>query len=110
MELHLEQVEPFRAAVREIGAPDPELTADLIAGMLHTALTAVEHGAPLDAVTDRALELVRRCLSPRRRRGPRPARGRPGLSGRPDHRPRPRRRLVTASPRPLSGGPSGADR
>ncbi|CAL9341944.1 hypothetical protein SUDANB106_00294 [Streptomyces sp. enrichment culture] len=65
MELHLEQVEPFRAAVREIGAPDPELTADLIAGMLHTALlTAVEHGAPLDTVTDRALELVRRCLSP----------------------------------------------
>ncbi|WP_093663003.1 TetR/AcrR family transcriptional regulator [Streptomyces radiopugnans] len=64
MELHLEQVEPFRAAVREIGAPGPELTADLIAGMLHTALTAVEHGAPLDAVTDRTLELVRRCLSP----------------------------------------------
>ncbi|MGY1454309.1 TetR/AcrR family transcriptional regulator [Streptomyces sp. SS8] len=64
MELHLEQVEPFRAAVREIGAPDPELTADLIAGMLHTALAAVERGAPLDAVTDRTLALVRRCLSP----------------------------------------------
>ncbi|MFI8093722.1 TetR/AcrR family transcriptional regulator [Streptomyces sp. NPDC086080] len=64
MELHLEQVEPFRAAVREIGAPDPSLTADLIAGMLHTALNAVEHGAPLGTVTDRTLELVRRCLSP----------------------------------------------
>ncbi|MFJ9715332.1 TetR/AcrR family transcriptional regulator [Streptomyces sp. NPDC101213] len=62
--LHLEQVAPFRAAVREAGVPAPELTADLIAGMLHTALTAVDHGTPLDTVTERTLELVRRCLSP----------------------------------------------
>ncbi|MBL1286709.1 TetR/AcrR family transcriptional regulator [Streptomyces sp. For3] len=62
MELHREQVAPFRAAVREIGVPDPALTADLIAGMLHTALSAVDQGAPLDNVTERALELVRRCL------------------------------------------------
>lgn len=64
MELHLEQVEPFRASVREIGVPDPSLTADLIAGMLHSALSAVDRGAPLDTVTDHTLELVRRCLSP----------------------------------------------
>lgn len=64
MELHLEQVEPFRASVREIGVPDPLLTADLIAGMLHSALSAVDRGAPLDTVTDHTLELVRRCLSP----------------------------------------------
>ncbi|MGW3681746.1 TetR/AcrR family transcriptional regulator [Streptomyces prasinus] len=64
MELHLEQVEPFRAAVREIGSPDPALTADLIAGMLHTALAAVDRGTPLDTVTERTLALVRRCLSP----------------------------------------------
>jgi hypothetical protein len=63
-ELHLEQVEPFRAAVRELGVPEPALTADLIAGMLHTALTAVENGTPLDAVTQRTLALVRRCLTP----------------------------------------------
>jgi hypothetical protein len=30
--------------------------------MLHTALSAVDQGAPLDNVTERALELVRRCL------------------------------------------------
>jgi hypothetical protein len=64
MELHLEQVEPFRAAVRQLGAPEPALTADLIAGMLHTALAAVEHGTPLDTVTERTLALVRRCLTP----------------------------------------------
>lgn len=65
MELHREQVEPFRAAVRELGAPEPELTADLIAGMLHTALAAVESGAPLETVTRRTLALVRRCLEAR---------------------------------------------
>ena len=64
MQLHLEQVEPFRAAVRQIGAPEPALTADLIAGMLHTALAAVEGGAPLGTVTERTLALVRRCLGP----------------------------------------------
>ncbi|WP_181802801.1 TetR/AcrR family transcriptional regulator [Streptomyces shenzhenensis] len=64
MELHLEQVEPFRAAVRQIGAPEPALTADLIAGMLHTALAAVDRGTPLDTVTERTLTLVRRCLTP----------------------------------------------
>lgn len=64
MELHLEQVEPFRAAVRQLGAPEPALTADLVAGMLHTALAAVEHGTPLDTVTERTLTLVRRCLTP----------------------------------------------
>ncbi|WGD39233.1 hypothetical protein PYS65_03155 [Streptomyces cathayae] len=47
MELHLEQVEPFRAAVRQLGAPEPALTVDLVAGMLHTALAAVDGGAPL---------------------------------------------------------------
>ncbi|MBT3166994.1 TetR/AcrR family transcriptional regulator [Streptomyces sp. Vc74B-19] len=64
VELHLEQVEPFRAAVRELGVPEPALTADLIAGMLHTALAAVDGGAPLDTVTGRTLDLVRRCLGP----------------------------------------------
>ncbi|MFI1388626.1 TetR/AcrR family transcriptional regulator [Streptomyces griseoaurantiacus] len=62
-ELHLEQVEPFRAAVRQLGTPEPALTADLIAGMLHTALAAIDGGAPLDTVTARTLDLVRRCLA-----------------------------------------------
>ncbi|MGW3553312.1 hypothetical protein ACWDLL_20990 [Streptomyces griseoincarnatus] len=30
--------------------------------MLHTALAAVESGAPLETVTQRTLALVRRCL------------------------------------------------
>lgn len=63
-ELHREQVAPFRAAVRQLGVPEPALTADLVAGMLHSALAAVEHGAPLDTVTARTLTLVRRCLAP----------------------------------------------
>lgn len=63
MELHLEQVEPFRAAVRELDVPEPALTADLIAGMLHTALAAVENGTALETVTRRTLALVRRCLT-----------------------------------------------
>ncbi|MFK4687174.1 hypothetical protein RKD22_000109 [Streptomyces pristinaespiralis] len=44
--------------------PEPALTADLIAGMLHTALAAVDGGAPPDTVTERTLVLVRRCLTP----------------------------------------------
>ncbi|GAA1274700.1 TetR/AcrR family transcriptional regulator [Streptomyces aureus] len=64
MELHAEQVEPFRAAVRQLGVPEPALTADLIAGMLHAALAAVERGTPLDTVTERTLALVRHCLTP----------------------------------------------
>ncbi|MFD6033446.1 hypothetical protein ACFWHF_02720 [Streptomyces griseoincarnatus] len=42
--------------------PGARATADLIAGMLHTALAAVESGAPLETVTRRTLALVRRCL------------------------------------------------
>ncbi|WTD16098.1 hypothetical protein OH738_04210 [Streptomyces hirsutus] len=64
MGLHLEQVEPVRAAVRQLGAPEPALTADSIAGMPHTALAAVDGGAPLAMVTERTLVLVRRCLAP----------------------------------------------
>ncbi|GAT82255.1 regulatory protein TetR [Streptomyces sp. F-3] len=65
MELHAEHVEPFRTAVRQLGTPDPVLTADLIAGMLHMALATLERGAPLDTVTERTLTLVRRCLAPK---------------------------------------------
>ncbi|MGX1508287.1 UNVERIFIED_CONTAM: hypothetical protein RKD43_006912 [Streptomyces graminofaciens] len=46
--------------------PEPALTADLIAGTLHTALAAVDGGAPFDTVTERTLVLVRRCLTPLR--------------------------------------------
>ncbi|GAA2447836.1 hypothetical protein [Streptomyces macrosporus] len=38
--------------------------AGLIAGVLNTALAVVDGGAPLHAVAERTLVLVRRCLAP----------------------------------------------
>ncbi|NBM19093.1 TetR/AcrR family transcriptional regulator [Streptomyces sp. GC420] len=64
MELHREQIAPFRAAVRDAGVPDPGLTADLLGGLLQGAMAAVERGTPVDAVLERTLTLAHRCLAP----------------------------------------------
>ncbi|WP_232839390.1 hypothetical protein [Streptomyces triticisoli] len=42
----------------------PHLGVEPVLRELHTALAAVDGGAPLDAVTERTLVLVRRCLVP----------------------------------------------
>jgi len=57
-ELHLGQQAPLRAALADLGDPDPALTAQLVMGLVDSATRAVERGATLDAVVDRTLALV----------------------------------------------------
>jgi AcrR family transcriptional regulator len=62
-ELHHEQAEPFMRALRELGAPDLELTAQLLGGVLEAAMGAIESGSSLAAVTERTLTLVHAAVS-----------------------------------------------
>lgn len=57
-ELHRRQFEPLRAALEELGDPDPPLTADLIRGILGAASRSLGEGVPRDAVVRRTLHLV----------------------------------------------------
>lgn len=57
-ELHRGQQAPLRAALVDLGAPDPALTAELVMGLIEGATRAVTRGAALDAVVDRTLALV----------------------------------------------------
>jgi AcrR family transcriptional regulator len=61
-ELHHEQAAPFLRALEELGAPDLQLTAQLLGGVLEAAMGAIESGASLDAVTGRTLTLVRAAV------------------------------------------------
>lgn len=86
-ELHHEQAAPFLRALRELGTPELELTAQLLGGVLEAAMGAVESGASLGAVTERTLTLVRAAVRsdhssrggqvPQRSRAPRPGRTAP---------------------------------
>ena len=57
-ELHQEQAAPFMHALKELRAPDLQLTARLLGGVLEAAMGAVESGASLSAVTERTLTMV----------------------------------------------------
>jgi AcrR family transcriptional regulator len=57
-ELHQEQAAPFMRALRELRAPDLQLTAQLLGGVLEAAMGAIESGASLAAVTERTLTMV----------------------------------------------------
>jgi AcrR family transcriptional regulator len=57
-ELHREQAAPFMHALKELGAPDLQLTAQLLGGVLEAAMGAIESGASLKSVTERTLTLV----------------------------------------------------
>jgi hypothetical protein len=57
-ELHREQAAPFTRALRELRAPDLQLTAQLLGGVLEAAMGAIESGASLSAVTERTLTMV----------------------------------------------------
>ncbi|NTW40703.1 MAG: TetR family transcriptional regulator [Cellulomonadaceae bacterium] len=57
-ELHDEQRAPLRGVVAELGQPDPELTVQLVMGMVAAAARAVADGQPLERVVDRTLALV----------------------------------------------------
>ena len=61
-ELHHEQAAPFLRALKDLGAPELQLTAQLLGGVLEAAMGAVESGASLAAVTERTLTLVRAAV------------------------------------------------
>lgn len=56
--LHREQIAPLLDAVRDSGAPDPELAAQLIGGMLSGAARAVAGGAARATVLDALISAV----------------------------------------------------
>jgi len=58
-DLHHEQAAPFLHALKELGTPELQLTAQLLGGVLEAAMRAIESGASLTAVTERTLTLVR---------------------------------------------------
>ena len=58
-ELHAEQIAPFRAALLQLGLPDPRTTGILVSGMLQAAVSAVDGGAEVEAVTEETLRLLR---------------------------------------------------
>jgi AcrR family transcriptional regulator len=61
-ELHREQAAPFLHAMKELGTPDLQLTAQLLGGVLEAAMAAIESGASLATVTERTLTLVRAAV------------------------------------------------
>src|SRR5450759_2584482 len=58
-DLHREQAAPFLRALKDLGTPDLQLTAQLLGGVLEAAMSAIESGSSLTAVTERTLTLVR---------------------------------------------------
>ncbi len=61
-QLHEEQAQPLFAAVRDLGVPDPELTATLLGGLVQAALKCIEHGGPAEVTIRHTLELIHRGL------------------------------------------------
>lgn len=61
-ELHREQAAPLLDALKTLGAPEPQLTAQLLGGVIEAAMRAIEHGARQAVVTDLTLTLVRAAV------------------------------------------------
>jgi len=61
-ELHREAAAPLITALTELGVAQPQLTAELLGGLLLAGMNAVEHGSALDEVTELTLDLVHRGL------------------------------------------------
>jgi AcrR family transcriptional regulator len=57
-ELHQEQYRPLRAALVELGVPDPGLSVRLVLGLVAAAAHAIGDGAAQDEVLGRTLELL----------------------------------------------------
>ena len=61
-ELHREQAAPLLDALQTLGVPELHLTAQLLGGVIEAAMRAIEHGAPLNEVTDLTLVVVRAAV------------------------------------------------
>jgi AcrR family transcriptional regulator len=64
-ELHEEQYAPLRAALLAHGAPDADLAAGLILGLLQSANRAIAGGASRDRVLAATLRLIHQGVAPR---------------------------------------------
>jgi AcrR family transcriptional regulator len=62
-ELHHAQMQPFLDALRELDVDDLFVTAQLLGGMVESAMRAVENGADVDAVTRRAISITRAAVA-----------------------------------------------
>lgn len=60
--LHQEQAAPLLRALKDLGSPELQLTAQLLGGVLEAAMGAIESGEPLAVVTERTLTLVRAAV------------------------------------------------
>lgn len=63
-ELHHQHYAPLQAAIAAITGEAPELTGQLVGGIVQAAMTAAEHGTEPGQVADRALALLHHGLSP----------------------------------------------
>jgi AcrR family transcriptional regulator len=63
-ELHHQHAAPLLAAITDCGTPDPQLTAQLVAGLLQAAVAVVDAGGDRAATTERTLSLIREGLVP----------------------------------------------
>lgn len=61
-ELHHHHNAPLQAAIAAVTGDSPDLTGQLVGGIVQAAMTAVEHGADPDRVADHALALLRHGL------------------------------------------------
>ena len=61
--MHRKQSAPFVHAIRASGVSNPRLTTLLLGGLIQAAVRAVEDRAPLRAMTNRTLALIRRGIS-----------------------------------------------
>lgn len=61
-ELHQHHYAPLNEAIAAAGPPSPELTAQLLGGLLQAAMTAVDHGADAHQAADRTLDLIHHGL------------------------------------------------
>ncbi|BCJ33297.1 hypothetical protein Athai_08000 [Actinocatenispora thailandica] len=61
-ELHQLHYLPLQAAIAASSATEPQLTAQLVGGLLQAAMTAVEQGADPNQVADRTLHLIHHGL------------------------------------------------
>lgn len=61
--LHHEQVAPLLGALQRLDVPDVTVVARLIAGLLESAMAAVETGAAVDDVARSALRMIRGAVT-----------------------------------------------
>jgi AcrR family transcriptional regulator len=58
--LHEQLREPLRSALRDAGVDDPDTVSLLVQGLVNSAVSAINHGAPLERISCVTVDLVLR--------------------------------------------------